>query len=58
MKAARASAALALLTGAGFLVEIFNQLTDVDPGYTQEGLLTFSLQVREDVPGWPRHGRP
>jgi putative ABC transport system permease protein len=40
--------ALALLTGAGFLVEIFNQLTDADPGFTQEGLLTFSLQVSED----------
>jgi putative ABC transport system permease protein len=40
--------ALALLTGAGFLVEIFNQLTEADPGFTQEGLLSFSLQVSED----------
>ncbi|MEJ2203015.1 MAG: ABC transporter permease [Gemmatimonadota bacterium] len=40
--------ALALLTGAGFLVEIFNDLTEAYPGFTQEGLLTFSLQVSED----------
>ncbi len=39
--------ALGLLTGAGFLVEAFNELTGADPGYRQEGLLTFSLTASE-----------
>jgi putative ABC transport system permease protein len=40
--------ALGLLTGAGFLVEAFNELTGADPGFRQEGLLTFSLSASED----------
>ena len=40
--------ALALLTGAGFLVQTFRMLTEADPGFRQEGLLTFSLTARED----------
>ena len=40
--------ALALLTGAAFLTQIFNQLTDADPGFRQEGLLTFSVTAQED----------
>jgi putative ABC transport system permease protein len=40
--------ALALLTGAGFLVEAFRALTGAEPGYQQEGLLTFSLTADED----------
>ncbi|HSG08524.1 MAG TPA: FtsX-like permease family protein, partial [Longimicrobiales bacterium] len=40
--------ALALLTGAGFLMDAFNRLTEADPGFRQEGLLTFSLQAQED----------
>lgn len=40
--------ALALLTGAGFLMDAFNRLTESDPGFRQEGLLTFSLQAQED----------
>ena len=40
--------ALGLLTGTGFLMDIFNQLTPADPGFRQEGLLTFSLTVPED----------
>ena len=39
--------ALGLLTGAGFLMEAFNELTGADPGYRQEGLLTFSLTASE-----------
>ena len=40
--------ALALLTGAAFLVQSFRMLTATDPGFRQEGLLTFSLTARED----------
>ena len=40
--------ALALLTGAGFLVEAFRSLTDSDPGSRQDGLLTFVLTIPED----------
>lgn len=40
--------ALALLTGAGFLVQAFHSLTSADPGFRQEGLLTFSLTAPED----------
>lgn len=40
--------ALGLLTGAGFLMEVFDQLTPEDPGFRQAGLLTFSLTVPED----------
>ncbi|MDP2957721.1 MAG: ABC transporter permease [Longimicrobiales bacterium] len=40
--------ALGLLTGAAFLVEIFNQLIDTDPGFRQEGLLTFAISAPED----------
>ncbi len=39
--------ALGLLTGAGFLVQVFDQLTPDDPGFRQDGLLTFSLTVPE-----------
>ena len=35
--------ALGLLTGAGFLMEVFDQLTPEDPGFRQAGLLTFDL---------------
>lgn len=35
--------ALALLTGAGLLVEMFDGLMPDDPGFRQEGLLTFTL---------------
>jgi len=40
--------ALALLTGAGFLIQAFRSLTTADPGFRQEGLLTFSLTTPED----------
>ena len=39
--------ALALLTGAGFLMEAFQRLFAEDPGFRQEGLLTFSLMASE-----------
>jgi putative ABC transport system permease protein len=40
--------ALGLLTGAGVMMEAFDQLTGADPGFRQEGLLTFSLRAPED----------
>ncbi|MHB1194932.1 MAG: ABC transporter permease [Longimicrobiales bacterium] len=40
--------ALGLLTGTGFLMDVFKQLTPDDPGFRQEGLLTFSLTVPDD----------
>jgi putative ABC transport system permease protein len=40
--------ALGLLTGAGFLTEAFNSLLAQDPGYRQEGLLTFNMVAPED----------
>ncbi len=39
--------ALGLLTGAGFLMQVFDQLTPDDPGFRQDGLLTFSMTVPE-----------
>jgi putative ABC transport system permease protein len=40
--------ALALLTGAGFLTQAFNALTDADPGFNPDGLLSLELSVLED----------
>jgi putative ABC transport system permease protein len=40
--------ALALLSGAGFLIQAFDQLSNVDPGFEVEGLLTFNLSVLQD----------
>jgi len=40
--------ALALLTGTGFMLEVFEKLTGTETGYRQEGLLTFSLTAQED----------
>jgi len=40
--------ALALLTGAGLLTDIFNQLTTTDPGFRQDGLLTFEIMAADD----------
>ncbi len=40
--------ALGLLTGAAFMMEAFDQLTRADPGFRQEGLLTFSLRAADD----------
>ncbi len=40
--------ALALLTGAGLLTDIFNRLTTTDPGFRQEGLLTFEIMAADD----------
>ncbi len=40
--------ALALLTGAGFMVEAFDSFMRVEPGYEVEGLLTFRLSVLQD----------
>jgi putative ABC transport system permease protein len=40
--------ALALLTGAGYLVEVFRELNDADPGFNPEGLLTLQLSVLDD----------
>lgn len=40
--------ALALLTGAGFLVQSFQRLTSSEPGFRQEGLLTFSITAPVD----------
>jgi len=40
--------ALGLLTGAAFLTEAFNHLMSQDPGFRQEGLLTFNMTVPED----------
>ncbi|NJD20341.1 MAG: FtsX-like permease family protein [Gemmatimonadetes bacterium] len=40
--------ALGLLTGAGFLMEVFDQLTPDDPGFRQERLLTFSIVAPQD----------
>jgi putative ABC transport system permease protein len=39
--------ALALLTGAGLLFDVFNKLTESNPGFRQDGLLTFTLAVPE-----------
>jgi len=40
--------ALALLCGAGFLVEGFQELTRTDAGYDAERLLTFQISVLQD----------
>ena len=40
--------ALGLLTGAGFLTEAFNSVMSQDPGFRQDGLLTFSMVAPED----------
>jgi putative ABC transport system permease protein len=40
--------ALSLLTGAGFLVNVFSALNSADPGFNPEGLLTFQLSVLDD----------
>jgi putative ABC transport system permease protein len=40
--------ALALLTGASFLIQSFNSLSTMDPGFDTEGLLTFRISVLED----------
>jgi predicted permease len=40
--------ALSLLTGAGLLTDIFNRLTMADPGFRQEGLLTFGITAADD----------
>jgi len=40
--------ALGLLTGAGFLTEAFNSVLSQDPGFRQEGLLTFDMVAPED----------
>jgi putative ABC transport system permease protein len=40
--------ALALLTGASFLIQSFNSLSNSDPGFDPDGLLTFQLAVLED----------
>jgi putative ABC transport system permease protein len=40
--------ALALLSGSGFLIQAFEQLTNADPGFEQDGLLTFQLSVLSD----------
>jgi len=40
--------ALSLLTGAGYLVEVFNQLNNADPGFNPAGLLTFQISVLDD----------
>lgn len=40
--------ALALLSGAGVLVQAFQHLVEVEPGFRQEGLLTFTLSIPED----------
>jgi putative ABC transport system permease protein len=39
--------ALALLSGSSYLMTAFRAVVDGDPGYRQEGLLTFSLAISE-----------
>lgn len=39
--------ALALLTGSGFLMEAFNSVMLADPGFRQEGLLTFTVSAED-----------
>ncbi len=39
--------ALALLTGAGLLYDAFNRLIESNPGFRQDGLLTFTLTAPE-----------
>jgi putative ABC transport system permease protein len=40
--------ALALLTGSSFLIQAFTSLSNADPGFSSEGLLTFQASVLED----------
>jgi putative ABC transport system permease protein len=40
--------ALALLSGAGFLIQAFDRLANDDPGFDPSGLLTFQVAVLED----------
>jgi putative ABC transport system permease protein len=40
--------ALALLAGAGFLIQAFDRLANDDPGFDPSGLLTFQVAVLED----------
>jgi predicted permease len=40
--------ALGLLTGASFLTQAFEELMSQDPGFRQDGLLTFAMTVPED----------
>ena len=40
--------ALALLSGSGFLIQAFDRLTNDDPGFDADGLLTFQLAVLQD----------
>ncbi len=39
--------ALALLSGSSYLMTAFRAVVDADPGYRQQGLLTFSLSIPE-----------
>ena len=39
---------LALLSGSGFLIQVFDRLANDDPGFDPSGLLTFQLIVLED----------
>ncbi len=40
--------ALALLAGAGFMIQAFDSFMRIDPGYQVDGLLTFQISVLED----------
>jgi putative ABC transport system permease protein len=40
--------ALALLVGSGFLMEAFNHLSNQDPGFNPDGLLTFQVSALEE----------
>ncbi len=45
---AEVAVALGLLAGAAFMVEAFEAMTGADPGFRQDGLLTFSLTAPDD----------
>jgi len=40
--------ALTLLCGSGFLIQAFDRLSNAEPGFDVEGLLTFNLTVADD----------
>jgi putative ABC transport system permease protein len=40
--------ALALLTGAGFMIQAFERLANDEPGFDPDGLLTFQIAVLDD----------